>query len=121
MNIVPETCLTCGAECMERVISKRYVSSGIESATYKCGLRYESYINHGFRAAFDIKEACPKSPAEQTKAIRRQEIDESVAKALNQVKASYEECESFCRRMGRDKGSLDDGVWAILTVKQKHK
>ncbi len=114
--LLPNNCETCSAECMERIINKRF--SDTESAEYKCGARYHQYASHREKT---MEQACPQSPAEKKKAARLDEIDRAVAAALNKIGATYKECEEFPRRMERDKGwslRADTGVWTYIHAKQ---
>ncbi len=104
------------AECMERTISKRFGDA--EYAKYRCGARYHQYASHREKT---IEQACPQSPAEKKKAARSEEIDRAVAAALNDVGATYKECEEFPKRMERDKGwrlRADTGVWNHIHAKR---
>jgi hypothetical protein len=117
-HLLPTACEQCLAECIERTTSKRFSGSGTESTEYKCGARYHRYASHREKT---ITQACPQSPAEKKKAARREQIDRAVANALNSVRATYQECEEFPKRMERDKGwslRADEGIWNHLHAKR---
>lgn len=88
-------------------IERRYASdSGTEQATYKCGCRMECYLSH---KRYDIREECPKNPAQIAKAAREKVIDEAVAKVLIKLKATEAEVKTFSKRLSAfPRGYLSD-------------
>ena len=116
MYLLPETCETCGAEVVTRTVSKQF--SQTEETQYKCGARYHQYKSHQRK---DVRQRCPRDPAEQAKRAREAAIDKAVAAALRRVKATRQECEDLPKRMERDKGwhlRADEGIWALLPPKE---
>jgi len=114
--LLPDTCETCGERLLDRLISSRHAKT--EEAEYACGARYHQYRSH---QAKTITKACPKTPTEQAKQVRRDQIDRAVAEVLNRLGVTYQECEEFPRRMERDKGwslRAEEGIWCYLNAKR---
>ena len=102
---LPVVCPTCQAMRTAWGIERRYASdSGTEQATYKCGCRMECYLSH---KRYDIREECPKNPAQIAKAAREKVIDEAVAKVLIKLKATKAEVKAFSKRSER-------GSWSTM-------
>lgn len=109
---LPEECPTCKKKVVSRNLSMKY--SYTEEAEYDCGARLQAYI--GLSVKPNILRACPKSPAEQKKQARRDELDAAVARALTRKMATYEECEEFVRRMDMGRYGQREGIWLALPV-----
>lgn len=102
---LPVSCPTCKAIRTVWSIDRRYASDpGQEHATYKCGCRMECYLSH---KRHDIRDECPKNPAQIAKAAREKVIDEAVAKVLIKLKLTEAEAKSFAKRTER-------GSWSTM-------
>lgn len=103
---LPVSCPTCKAIRTVWSVERRYASdSGKEYATYKCGCRMECYLSHKHH---NIREECPKNPAQIAKAAREKVIDEAVAKLLIELKITEAEAKAFARRAER-------GSWSTIS------
>lgn len=68
----------------------------------------------------DVRSRCAKDPVEVKEQRRRDVIDAAVAKALNQVKVTHEECRRFVARMDSAKwNERPTGIWLLLPPEQK--
>lgn len=102
---LPVSCPTCKAIRTVWSVERRYASdSGQEYATYKCGCRMECYLSH---KRHDIREECPKNPAQIAKAAREKVI-EAVAKLLTELKLTEAEAKAFAKRAER-------GSWSTIS------
>lgn len=106
---LPDRCPTCGA-----AVTKRSIVVERETAEYRCGAELDRYDRGAASVEVSVDRPCPKSPVEIAKRKRRDAIDDAVARTLNRLKATHEECEAFVRRMDMGRYGSRDGIWLKL-------